>query len=243
MSSRVSSHLVSGPEPIQYFAWSRARLSDGVLHLGDDLNSAHTGTGDVYHRLEPDVSETGGVSDELKLFRRLDGPQLRHDVVATHEVFAPLGAQVFVEGDGHVVDACDANALVEYLILAHNRHRLLGEGARRSSAAHGLGVHRHRVGVDGLDHAHVLDGGDLLDLLQHVGKAGEHEDGVTLDRHHDGGVDDAVMVGPAGQIGDVGGLTPFVLGRWGVDEQRAEVVCFEPRADSLYAGLYHAHVC
>ena len=89
----------TGTHPV--FRVVRARLSDGVLHLGDDLNSAHTGTGDVYHRLEPDVSETGGVSDELKLFRRLDGPQLRHDVVATHEVFAPLGAQVFVEGDGH----------------------------------------------------------------------------------------------------------------------------------------------
>ena len=67
------------------------------------------------------------------------------------------------------------------------------------------------LGSTALTMPHVLDGGDLLDLLQHVGKAGEHEDGVTLDRHHDGGVDDAVMVGPAGQIGDVGRLTPLVL--------------------------------
>ena len=160
----------------------------------------------------------GGVSDELQFFGCLDGPQLGHDVVASHEVVAQLGVQMFVEGDGHIIDADDANPFVEYLVLAHDRHRLLRESAGRSCAAHGLGVHGHRVGIDGLDEAHVRDRRNLLDLLQHVGKPREHENGVALHGYDDGRVDDAVMVRPARQIGDVGRLTPLVLGCRRVDE-------------------------
>ena len=73
--------------------------------------------------------EAGGVPDERQFFGGLDGPQFGHDIVASHEVVAQLGVQMFVEGDGHIIDADDANPFVEYLVLAHDRHRLLRESA------------------------------------------------------------------------------------------------------------------
>ena len=79
----------AGPHPV--LGVVGAGLSDGALHLGDDFDSAHTGSRYVNHRLEPDVSEAGGVSDDFQLLRRLDGAQFGNYVVASHEVFAQLG--------------------------------------------------------------------------------------------------------------------------------------------------------
>ena len=146
-----------------------------------------------------------------------------------------------VHGGRHRLDAGDADRRPAAAVGVDDPDDLSAEG---QGAANGLlpthaGAVRARYGprVGRAHQAHVLDPGDLCDLVAHVLDPGHEQDGVALSRDDDRGLHDPVEVRPVGQIADVPRLRPLVDLRRGVDDYSRQVALDGEPPDSLDALL------
>ena len=145
-------------------------------------------------------------------------------------------SQSFVEGSRHGAHPDHAHSFPSQAVLFQDGQGLAGKVAGAIVPGSGP-MACHRVRVDGIHQPHVLDRRHFRGLLEHELHSGSQHDRIALAGHHHHRFHDAVIVGPSRQIGDMAGLTPFVLASRRIGHQGPQLPFFQETLHPIVAAL------
>ena len=186
--------------------------------------------------MKSQIAQLCGAPHQLQFRLGFDGTELGNHVVHPMEPVPQAASQFFVEGSRHGAHPDHAHSFPSQAVLLQDGQGLTGKIAGTIVPGSGP-MACHRVGVDGIYQPHVLDRRHFRGLLEHELHSGSQHDRIALAGHHHHRFHDAVIVGPSRQIGDMAGLTPFVLARRRIGQQGPQLLVLQETLHAIVAAL------